>query len=137
MHKSSYAQSVKAEFEKKILCSSEFWKIADKFLRRRKVSELTILKGPKVISFSLDNALLFTFNFDSNSMLENNGHILLDFPSLTEHKICNIYIRVQEVSRLMKSLNSKKATALDKISVLGFKDICPELLTILVKLYNH
>lgn len=48
---------------------------------------LTIINDPEVITFSSvssDKAKLFAINFAANSILDNQGHLLLDFPTLME-----------------------------------------------------
>lgn len=74
-----------------------------------KVSVSTIIKGPEIISSLPDKERHFTFNFASISTLDVKDHAIPDFPVLMEHKHCNIYITTQEVFRLIKSLESKKA----------------------------
>lgn len=70
----------------------------------------------------------FAINLDSNSMLEDN--VYLTSLLLTEHKLCNVSIKVWEVSKF----DSKKATGSNKIIVVVLKNIIPELSKILVKL---
>lgn len=62
-----------------------------------------------------------------------NFTLYYDFPFLTEHKHCNIPITSRKDSRFMKTLDTKTATGSDKILVVHFKNISPELYQMLEK----
>lgn len=73
--------------------------------------------APEVISSSSDKAKLFA----SNLKLDDKGYPLPDFPHFTELNLRSIFIKAQEVSKLIKSLDSKMATGPDKIPVFVLK----------------
>lgn len=81
---------------------------------------------------SLNRSKLFATHLPSNFRLYDKDHPLLDY--LTEHKLCDIFISAREVYRLIKSLDSTKAT---KISVGVLKKLVLELFPILAKIFNH
>lgn len=69
----------------------------------------TIIHGITVISTSFDKAKLITVNFASSSKQDNQDDPLPDFPSVTEHKLCDHSI-LAEVSRSFKNLDFTMAT---------------------------
>lgn len=71
----------------------------------------------------------------SNSTLDYKDNTLPDFSIASEHKIC-ISITALQVSKLIKSLNCRKATGPDKIQMAVLKDISPEISTLLAKLFT-
>lgn len=91
----------------------EFWLIIKKVLNREKSSVLTIL--PEVISS--DKFKLFVMIFTSNSPLNNQGNLLLDFPPLTSHKLCDLTLSSREVFRHIKNLNSINSAGSDTIPI--------------------
>lgn len=89
---------------------------------------LTESEMAELIPLSSDMGMALTKKFAYNFTL------YYYFPFLTEHKHCNIPITSQEDSRFMKSLDSKTATDSDKILVVHFKNISPELYQMLEKI---
>lgn len=69
------------------------------------------------------------------TLLDHKDHPVLDFPLLQSTNFV-ITVTVQEVFWLIKSLDSKVAIRLDKISVAVLKNISPELFPLLVKWFN-
>lgn len=67
----------------------------------------SIVNGPEVISSSSYKAKLFA----SDSTLSDKSRPVSNFPHFTEHKLSNISITSQEVSRLTKNLDLKKVTS--------------------------
>lgn len=57
----------------------------------------------------------------------------IDYPSACIH----ISISVREVSRLIRTLDSKKATVLDKIPMVFLQNITPELSPIMANIFNR
>lgn len=78
-------------------------------------------------------------NFASNlaSTLEDKDNPVLDFSFLTVHTLCNITISARDVSSLIKSLDTTKATCPNIILVVVLKNLRPELSQILIKLFNR
>ena len=85
----------------------------------------------------MDKAKLFASNFAKNSTLDDTGHPLPDFPSRTDHSLNTFKVTVKDVSKLIKNLQSGKATGPDGIPVVVLKRISPELSPILAKLFNR
>lgn len=76
-------------------------------------------------------------NFASNSALDDKGHPLPDSPPHQWNTNFAICFWLREVSRFIKSLDSTKATGLDKIHVVVLKNLSLDLSPILAKLFNH
>ena len=60
------------------------WKISRKVLNSGKPSIPTLVNGSEVISSSSGKAKLFAANFAANSTLNDRGHLLPEFPQLTD-----------------------------------------------------
>ena len=122
-----YAQSVKSKVAEQRLGSHQFWQIANRILNRSVRSIPTIINGPEVISSASDKAKLFAKNFAANSTLCDQGHQLPVFPPITDNTLCNIQISVRDVAKLIKNLDSSKATGPDGIPIIVLKKLQPEL----------
>lgn len=105
----------------KRLASCEFLKNSKQILNRGKTSVPVIINGPEVISRSSDKSYLLYMIFAFNSELDYK-----DYP-FHQAQTCNIYIKGQKVSRLIKSLKLKMSTGPDKISMVVLKNISPFL----------
>ena len=90
-----------------------------------------MFNGPEVLSSASDKAKLFAKNFSKNSNLEDSGISLPAFPSRTNLKLHNISITPKMVKKVIKNLDSSKATGPDCITVVVVKNCEPELLYIL------
>ena len=134
--KNNYAESIQTKISNEQLGSKEFWRITNKVLGRGKSSVPTLINGPEVIASSVDKAELFAKNFASNSNLNDKGHALPDYPSKTDKSLNSFTVSAKEVAKLIKALDSTKATGPDSIPVVVLKNISPELSPILAKLFN-
>lgn len=61
------------------------------------------------------------------TLLDEKNQSLLDFPLLTEHRLCDISISARVIYRVIKSLDSAKAIDPDKNPVIVLKNLNPEL----------
>ena len=134
--KNNYAMSIQTKIGKEQLGSREFWRITNKVLGRGKSSVPTLINGPEVISSSVDKAELFAKNFASNSTLDDKGCALPDYPTKTDKSLSNFTVSAKEVAKLIRALDSTKATGPDNIPVVVLKNISPELSPILAKVFN-
>lgn len=64
-------------------------------------------------------------NFDTNSTLDNKDYSLFEVPHLMGHKLCDIFLLAQEISRFIESCDSIKSTGLDKFPVVILKNLGP------------
>ena len=135
--KSSYAESVQARIQQQKLGSREFWRITNKILNRGKPPIPALLNGPEILTSSSDKASIFASNFAKNSTLDDSGHPLPVFPSRTDQQLTFFKVTVKDVSKIIKNLQSGKATGPDNIPVVVLKHISPELSPILAKLFNR
>lgn len=71
------------------------------------------------------------------STLANERDPVPDFPSLTQHKLCDLIISAPEVYKLIKKLDSTKDPGPDEIPAVVLKDLSPELFPVLTKLFNR
>lgn len=113
------------------------WGLENCKLNTGKSSVPSIINDLEFISSLLNKPKLFAMNFTSNSRLEDKDYPLLEFHHLKEPKLDDISILAWEFSKLIKSLDFKKATGLDKIPVAVFKNFDPELSPIWAKLFNQ
>ena len=134
--KNNYAESIKTKIGNEQLGSREFWRITNKVLGRGKSSVPTLINGPEVISSSIDKAELFAKNFASNSNLDDKGCALPNYSSKTDKSLSSFTVSAKEVAKLIKALDSTKATGPDNIPVIVLKNISPELSPILAKVFN-
>ena len=134
--KCSYAQTIRTEISNERPGTRGFWKISRKVLNSGKASVPTLIHGPEVISSSSEKAKLFAANFASNSTLDDQGHTLPDFPQLTDNQLNKFSVTAKEIGKLVKGLDSTKATGPDGIPVVVLKNISPELSPLLAKLFN-
>ena len=135
--KDAYALSIQARIDQEQLGSREFWRITNKVLNRGKSPIPAIINDPEVLSSSSDKAELFAKIFSVNSTLDDSNNPLPDFPPQTANSISSFKITVKEVSRLIRDLDSSKATGPDEIPVVVLKNISPEISPILTKLFNR
>ena len=84
-----------------------------------------------MLSSASDKAKLFAKNFSKNSNLDDSGISLAVFPSRTNLKLHNIYIKV------ITNLDSSKVSGPYCIPVVVLKNCEPELSYILAKLFNN
>ena len=125
--KCSYAQTIRTEISNERPGTCGFWKISRKVLNSGKASVPTLIHGPEVISSSSEKAKLFAANFASNSTLDDQGHTLPDFPQLTDKQLNKFSVTAKEIGKLVKGLDSTKATGPDGIPVVVLKNISPYL----------
>ena len=134
--KTNYANLIKLRIEAQNLGTREFWRITNSVMNRGKSSIPTIVNGPEIISSSLDKARLFAKMFSSNSILNDDGHPLPDFPHRTDINLSNLKVTPSEVAKLIRQLEPSKAVGPDEIPVVVLKELSAELSPILSKLFN-
>ena len=115
--------------------SRDFRQIASSILNKGKSAIPPLFNGLEVLSSASkkQNYLLKAFlktNFD------DSGKFLSVFPSRTNLKLHNISITPKMVKNVIKNLSSSKASGPDCIPVVAQKNCEPELLYILVELFN-
>ena len=134
--RSSYAQSIQTRIGNERLGSREFWRITNNIFNRGKATIPSLINGPEVISTSSGKAKIFASNFAANSTLDDQGHTLPDFPTLTDSSIDSFTIKAKDIAKSIQNLDSSKATGPDGIPVVVLKKLCPEISPILAKLFN-
>ena len=133
----SYAESIQTRIGEESLGSKEFWRITNKVLGRGKASIPTLVEGPTQVISSTDKASIFASKFASHSTLDDQGCLPPDFPPLTDERLCDLKVSAGQISKLIKELDSTKATGPDSIPVVVLKHLSPELSPILAKLFNR
>lgn len=83
--------------------------------------------------FHIHQTRLSNLQWTLSQIQHYQGHLLPDFPPLTEHKFCDLTILTKEISRSVKKLDFNKVTGSDKIPVIVLKYLKPELSPILPK----
>ena len=132
----SYAQSIQAKIGSEALGSREFWRITNKVLNRGKASIPTLVEESAQVISSSDKANLFASKFAANSTLDDLGFLPPDFPQITDEKLCESKVSAGQIAKLIKDLDSTKATGPDGIPVVVLKNLIPEISPILAKLFN-
>ena len=89
-----------------------------------------------MLSTACDKAKLFAKNFSKNSNLDHSGISLPVFTTRTNLKLHNISITAKMVNKVIRNLDSTKASGHDCISVVVLKNCKPELSDILAELLN-
>ena len=125
--KLAYATKTKESSTSRKLCSWDFWRIANGVINKVKSAIPPLFNGPEVLSSISDKAKLFAKNFSKNSNLDDSGISLPVFPSRTNLKLHNISITPKMVKKVIKNLDSSKASGPDYISVVVVKNCEPEL----------
>ena len=113
-----------------------FWRIADSVLNKGKSAIPPLFNGPKVLSSASNKAKLSAKDFSKNSNLHDFGISLPVFPSRTNLKLYNISITPKMVKKVIKNLDSSKASGPECIPVVVLKNCRPELSCILTELFN-
>ena len=90
----------------------------------------------EVLSSASDKAKLFAKNFSKNSNLDDSGISLPVFPSRTNLKLHIISLTTMMFKKVTTNLDSSKASGPDFIPVAVLKNCEPELLFILVEIFN-
>ena len=135
--KLAYATKTKESITSQKLGSRDFWRIANSVLNKGKSAIPPQFNGPEVLSTASDKAKLFVKNFSKNSNLDDSGISLPVCPSRTNLKLHNISITPKIVKKVIKNLDSPKASGPDCIPVVVLKSCEPELSYILAKLFNN
>ena len=133
----SYAESIQTRIGEESLGSKEFWRITNKVLGRGKASIPTLVEGPIQVISSTDKTSIFASKFASHSTLDDQGCLPPEFPNLTDERLCDLKVSAGQISKLIKELDSTKATGPDSIPVVVLKHLSPELSPILAKLFNR
>ena len=129
--KLAYATKIKEFITSQKLGSLDFWQIANSVLNKGKSAIPPLFNGPEVLSSASDKAKLFAKNFSKNSNLDDSGISLPVFPSRTNLKLHNISITPKMVKKVIKNLDSSKASGPDCIPAVVLKNCEPELSYIL------
>ena len=134
--KLAYATETKEPITSQKLGSRDFWRIANSVLNKSKSAIPPHFNGPEVLSSASNKAKLFAKNFSKNSNLDDSGIFLPLFPFKANMKLHNISITPKMVKKVIKNLDSSKASDPDCIPVMVLKNCEPELSYILAKLFN-
>ena len=118
------------------LGSWDFWQIANSVLSKGKFAIPPVFIGLEVLSSASDKGKLFAKNFSKNSNLDDSGISLPVFLSRTNLKEHNISVTPKMVKKVLKNLDSSKASGPDCILVVVLKNCEPELLYTLAELVN-
>ena len=135
--KLAYTTKTKESITSQKLGSRAFWRIANSVLNKGKSAIPPLFNGPEVLSSASDEAKLFAKNFSKNSILDDSGISLPVFPSRTSLKLHNISITPKMIKKVIRNLDSSKASGPDCIPVVVLKNCEPELSFILAKLFNN
>ena len=112
------------------LDSWDFWQITNSVLNKGKDAVPPLFNGLEVLSSASDKAKLFAKNFSKNSNFDDSGISLPVFPSRTYLKLHNISMTPKMVRKVIKNLDSSKASGPDCIPVVVLKNCEPERLYI-------
>ena len=135
--KLAYATKTKESITFQKLCSRNFWRFANGVFNKGKSTIPPLFDGPEVLSSASDKAKLFAKNVSKNSNLDDSGIFSLPvFPSGTNLKLHNISRIPKMVKKVIKNLDSSKASGPDCIPVVFVKNCEPEPSYILAKLFN-
>ena len=97
------------------LGSRDFWRVANSVLNKGKSAIPPLFIGPKVLSPASDKTKLFAKNFSKNSYFAGSGISLSAFFSRTNLKLYNISATPWMVKKVIKNLDSSKASGPDCI----------------------
>ena len=131
--KPAYATKTKEAITSHKLGSREFWRIASSVLDKGKSDVPFLFNSPEVLSSASDKAKFFAESFSNNSYLDDSGISLTVFPSRTNLKLHNISIAPKMVKKVIRNLDSSKASCRDCIRVVVLKNCEPELSYILAE----
>ena len=134
--KLAYATKTKDSITSQKLGSRDFWRIANSVLSKGKSVITSLFNEPEVLPSASDEAKLFAKSFSKNSSLDDSGISLPVFPSRTNLKLHNISITPKMVEKVIKNLDSLKASGPDSIPLVVLKNCEPEISYILAKLFN-
>ena len=130
--KPAYANKTKESITSQKLRSHGFWRIPGGVLNKGKSNMPPLFSGPEVMLSSVsDKAKLFA----KNSNLDDSGISLHVFPSRTNLKL-HISITPKMVKKVITKLDSSKASCPNCIPVVVLRNCGPEILCILVELFN-
>ena len=118
------------------LGSRDFWRVANSVLSKGKSAIPPLFIGPKVLSPASDKTKLFAKNFSKNSYFAGSGISLSAFFSRTNLKLYNISATPWMVKKVIKNLDSSKASGPDCIPVVVLKNCELELSYILAELFS-
>ena len=134
--KLSYVTKTKEFITSQKLGSRDFWRIANSVLNKGKSAIPPLFNGPEMLSSASVKAKLFAKNYSKKSNLDDFGISLPVFPSRTNMKLRSIFITPKMVKKVIRNVDSSKASGPDCIPVLVLKNCEPELSYILAKLFN-
>ena len=134
--KVAYATKTKESISSQKLGSRDFWRIANSFLKKGKPPIPPLLNGSEVLSSASDKAKLFAENLSKNFNFDDSDIYLLVFHSRTNLKLHNVSIILKKAKKVIKNLDSLKASGPDCIPVVVLKKYEPELSYILAELFN-
>ena len=134
--KLSYVTKTKEFITSQKLGSRDFWRIANSVLNKGKSAIPPLFNGPEMLSSASVKAKLFAKNYSKKSNLDDFGISLPVFPSRTNMKLHSIFITPKMVKKVIRNVDSSKASGPDCIPVLVLKNCEPELSYILAKLFN-
>ena len=134
--KDNYAASIRQSILSQRLGSKDFWRIANNVMNRGTSSIPPLFNGPEVLTSSKDKANVLAERFAANSTIQEGEHTLPCFPLRTECVVPKPIITPKNITTIIHSLDSSKATGPDGIPIVVLKHCCPEIAPILSKLFN-
>ena len=87
--------------------SRDFWLIYGSFSNKGKTLIPPLFNGPEVISSFRNKAQRFAKLFSRNSILDDSGHILPDFPPRTDTDMTHLSITKKVVADVIATLDLK------------------------------
>ena len=134
--KSQYVQRTQERIATQKIGSRDFWRIYNSISNKGKSTIPPLINGPEVLTTSKDKAEHFAQRFSRNSNLDDTGHPLPEFEARTHQVLRTISITPKKVAAVIRSLDPSKATGPDGIPVVVLQRCCPEISSILSKLFN-
>ena len=132
--KLAYANKTKESITSQTLGSGDFRRVANIALNKGKSAITPLFNGPEVLSFASDKAKFFAENFSKNSNLDGSSISLPVCPYKTNLKLHNISVTLKMFKKVIKNLDSSKASGPDCVLVVVLRNCKPELPYILAGL---
>ena len=134
--KLAYANKTKEYITSQKLDARDFWRTGNSVLNKGKSAIPPLFNDLEVLSTASDIARLFAENFSKNSNLDDSGIWLPFFPSRINLKLHDISLTPKRVKKIVRNLDSAKASGHDCIPVVVLKNCEPELSYILAELFS-
>ena len=132
--KLAYANKTKESITSQTLGSGDIRRIANIALNKGKSAITPLFNSPEVLSFASDKAKFFTEDFYKNSNLDDSNISLPVCPYKTNLKLHNFSLILKVFMKVIKNLDSSKASGPDCVLVVVLRNCKPELPYILAGL---